>query len=392
MTENIKLLWVGDAVAQTGFARVTHSVLDNLATSETYDINVLGVNHRGDPHDYDYKIWPAGLAGDVLGRNRLAPLIKLVKPDVVVLFNDIWVVNEYLKVLEENEYTGKTVVYFPVDSSGYVEDFVKPLYLADKVLVYTQWGYDTIRAAEFKGDISIVPHGTNREMFFPIEQNKARAELMNLSNEDFIVFNGNRNQPRKRIDLTIKGFCKFAADKPNARLYLHTGLKDVGWPIIPLMQRECKKYGLKDMEYRLIITHPDLSPNNSVPVESLNVIYNTADVGINTSLGEGWGLVSFEQSACGVPQIVPDFSATQELYGNDRGLLLPVERTLTNTSINTEGGLVHEDDVTDLLNKYYYDEELWLQHAAKMFNFISDDRFDWKNIAKIWDRHIRDTL
>ena len=52
--------------------------------------------------------------------------------------------------------------------------------------------------------------------------------------DSFIVFNGNRNQPRKRIDITMKGFARFANGKPNnVKLYLHMGVEDAGcsrWP------------------------------------------------------------------------------------------------------------------------------------------------------------------
>ena len=54
----------------------------------------------------------------------------------------------------------------------------------------------------------------------------------------FIVFNGNRNQFRKRIDITIAAFAKFAKDKPDTQLYLHMGKKDQGWDIMNLFKEE----------------------------------------------------------------------------------------------------------------------------------------------------------
>jgi D-inositol-3-phosphate glycosyltransferase len=37
----------------------------------------------------------------------------------------------------------------------------------------------------------------------------------------------------------------------------------------------------------------------------LNLLRNACDVGINTSMGEGWGLAGFEHGATGAAQIVP---------------------------------------------------------------------------------------
>jgi glycosyltransferase involved in cell wall biosynthesis len=377
------ILWVGDAVTQTGFARVTHSVLDPLAELGTFDIHVLGINHFGDPYDYDYKIWPARLGGDVLGYNRLSDLVNRVKPNLVVLFNDIWVVNNWIKILMDMEYSGSVMTYFPVDSTGFNPDWIRNLYALEKVLVYTEFGKRVIRDAGFKGEVHVVPHGIDTEIFFPIPTEEARSQLSGLGMDDFIVFNGNRNQPRKRIDITVKAFMQFVKDKPDVRLYLHMGMDDLGWDLISLFHREAKKHNIKDAWERLVLTSPDLGPSNAVTVDTLNVIYNTANVGVNTSLGEGWGLVNFEQSACGVPQVVPNFSACGELY-EGRGLTVDPFYNLTAQKINTEGGLVHEDDVAAALDTYYYDEELRHEHAALMYDYIKQPKFDWTNIAQQW--------
>ena len=382
-----KILWVGDACVASGFATVTHSVLDNL---DGYEIYVLGVNYTGEPHDYQYKIWPSRNGMDVLGVTRIASMVEGLKPDVVILFNDLWVIKQYYDVLHKTPKNYKLLTYFPVDGTGYNQEWVDILYDFDGVAVYTEFAKSVVEEAGFHNPIRIIPHGVDRKAFFPVDKKLARAYLSNIPNDWFIVFNGNRNQARKRIDITIKGFCKFAADKPDARLYLHMGLKDVGWDLLPLMDRECKRHGLK-IDERLIITNPELSPRKSVPREHLNIIYNCADVGVNTSLGEGFGLVNFEQSACGVPQIVPDYSACKELY-EGRGLLLPIRQYITAVQINTEGGLVHEDDVAAALDTYYYNRDLAKQHAEAMLSYIDDPKFSWKNVAKQFDDMIQSVL
>jgi hypothetical protein len=77
----------------------------------------------------------------------------------------------------------------------------------------------------------------------PLTLLNAGKEL-GVPEDTFIVFNGNRNQPRKRIDLTIKGFIEFAKDKPDARLWLNMGSKDMGWEIIPLFKRVARDAGM----------------------------------------------------------------------------------------------------------------------------------------------------
>jgi D-inositol-3-phosphate glycosyltransferase len=127
-------------------------------------------------------------------------------------------------------------------------------------------------------------------------------EFMN----SFIVFNGNRNQPRKKIEHTMWAFKEFSKDKDDVKLYLHMGILDAGVNIVELASR----YGFLN---KLILT--TLTPEiPNVPDERLNLIYNATDVGINTSMGEGWGLVNWEHGMAKKPQIVPDYSATKEVW------------------------------------------------------------------------------
>jgi glycosyltransferase involved in cell wall biosynthesis len=92
----------------------------------------------------------------------------------------------------------------------------------------------------------IIGHGTDFEKFFPLDKHVCRKEL-GVPEDAFIVFNGNRNQPRKRIDLTLKAFIKFAKDKYDTRIWLNMGSKDLGWEIIPLFKRIARDEGFDEV-------------------------------------------------------------------------------------------------------------------------------------------------
>src|SRR4030095_984294 len=124
---------------------------------------------------------------------------------------------------------------------------------------------------------------------------------------------------RKRVDLTVRGFARFAAGKSaNVRLCLHHAIMDEA------SDRQLRSWihdcGLTD--------RVTLNPfgNRIVSDDELNLLYNACDVGINTAMGEGWGLVSCEHGAAGAAQIVPDHSACGELW-RDKGELIPLERS-----------------------------------------------------------------
>lgn len=78
-------------------SRVAHGLLKRLPVT-AYEIHHLAVNYKGDPHDVPWKVYPAGLRGDVYGVRRLGELIDRVDPHIVFLHNDPWVIAEYLKV------------------------------------------------------------------------------------------------------------------------------------------------------------------------------------------------------------------------------------------------------------------------------------------------------
>ena len=98
----------------------------------------------------------------------------------------------------------------------------------------------------------------------------------------FIVLNANRNQPRKRIDTTIRAFALFARGKPaGVNLFLHMGVEDAGWNVVTLARR----YGVED---RLLMSSLNKTIQG-VSQQQLNRVYNACDVGLNTSTAEGLG-------------------------------------------------------------------------------------------------------
>jgi hypothetical protein len=58
-----RFLWVGDAVAPTGFSRVTHALCDRLR--DAFDIVIYGLNFRGALHPHNYTILKAASATDL---------------------------------------------------------------------------------------------------------------------------------------------------------------------------------------------------------------------------------------------------------------------------------------------------------------------------------------
>jgi D-inositol-3-phosphate glycosyltransferase len=386
-----KILYVGDAFVQTGFGRVAEYLLPALA--KEHEVHVLATNWHG---DYDaeaikYKSYPAMAHGsDPFGSHRIAELVQTIKPDLVWVTNDLWIgINLWQAVKPFKESIGfKFFVYTPIDSYGLFPELNASVSEWDGLATYTEFGKEELLKMGYEKPIGIIPHGTDFTQFFPIDPLECRKEL-GVPADVFIVFNGNRNQPRKRIDLTVKGFIEFAKDKPDARLWLNMGAKDMGWEIIPLFKRVARDAGY-DPAGKLILTSPHFSTHNCLPIEKLNKVYNSADIGINTCIGEGWGLVNTEHAAAGVAQVVPDHTSLKEIF-NDIPRI-DCNGSETDRNYGLERLLPDPSSLAEILTSYYEDRNALTAASNWCYERIHEKQFTWSVITKKMLRIVEEVL
>lgn len=376
-----KILWYGDAVSNTGFARVTHSILEQL--EKDHEIVVVGINYDGDPHNYPYKIYPAGTINhpDRFGFGRLADIVNKEDPDFVIALNDIWILNQVWERIHFLKSTKKFkfIAYFPVDSEYYDDSMLNNIKAWDFAITFTINSAQRLISQGINTTaIGVIPHGVDKKRFAPMDKREAR-EALGMPQDTFIVFNGNRNQPRKRIDLTIKAFAKFAVKHEKSALYLHMSQKDMGWDVIPLFQREMRRYGM-DPTNRLMMTSADINYLKAPDDEVLNRIYNAVDVGINTSDGEGWGLVSFEHASCRKPQIVPNHTACKDIWA-EKGLLIDVAEWYVDKDLAVERGVVSTQHAAELLTLLAQSQVKYDEVAEQCFAETQQEIYDWSRIA-----------
>ena len=387
-----KILWSGDAVATTGFARVTENLITRL--KDKFEIVVLANNHWGDPCwlDKDFKIYPSSnrFAQEPFGVQRIREVTEKEKPDIVFAVNDMWILNNLYAQIKEHHERGdfKFVAYTPMDSYGWtgaLKDFSEKW---DNLVVYTEFGAKEFFYAGVKRPVTVIPHGITRDQFYPLDKQECRKKL-GIPEDSFIIFNGNRNQARKRIDITIDAFAQFAVDKPDAKLYLHMGMKDQGWDVMSLFGREMTKRGI-DPNGRIIMTTKNAQPP-AVPVEMLNVIYNSADISINTTKGEGHGLVNHESAACRVAQVVPSHTSCKEIFEGAAPLIdncfLDVD-----VNFNRDMPVPSAEHLAEIMTDLYNDRELLDRVADDCYKRAIDEKYQWDNIAEQFAGVFEDVL
>ena len=382
-----RLLWIGDAAVSSGFARATHYTLETLR--KTWDVQVLGINYDGDPHTFPYPIYTCRgrFGGDAFGIKRSSELVELLKPDLVVVQSDPWNFPQYCKRIDN---AVPVVGAVAVDGKNCRGDLLNGLSMA---IFWTEFGKHEACIGGYQGRTAVVPLGVDLNIYTPGDRKLAR-DAANLSKhfaarghaEPFIVGNVNRNQPRKRLDLTIEYFAEWVKSYKidDAYLYLHVApTGDPGYDVGQLM----KYYGLQN---RLIHAEPEIG--HGVPEAALVNTYRTFDVQLSTTQGEGFGLTTFEGMACGIPQIVPDWSALGELC-RDAAVLAPCPTTcVTPNNINAIGGVANKHAVVEALDALYRSKEMRDDYTAAGLARVREPRFRWENIGQAFSDAIDDMI
>jgi D-inositol-3-phosphate glycosyltransferase len=368
-----KLLWVGDAVVSSGFARATHHILNTVR--EQWGVEVLGINYLGDPHAHPYPIFPCYPGGDAFGVKRVRNLVEARKPDLIVIQQDPWNFPAYLKELKGL----RTPVVGAVAVDG-KNCRGKALEGLAHAIFWTKFGEEEARAGGWTGPSSVIPLGVDLRVYRPLTHELARKELgldQKLPSDAFIVGNVNRNQPRKRLDLTVEYFCRWVAehDVRNAYLYLHVApTGDRGYDLAQLAHY----YGLQK---RLILATPEIG--YGVTEESMALVYNSFSLQVSTTQGEGWGLTHQEGMACGAPQIAPDWSALGEWGAEGAMQLIPCPTTsVTPDKINVVGGVPDREAFVEALQAIYCDPQRLTLLAQRGYRKVLQPEYRWENIGR----------
>ncbi|MGK9237364.1 hypothetical protein KXS07_37130 [Inquilinus limosus] len=392
-------------MAPTGLARVAEALLRRLG--DAFDIAQLGSNYDGDPHSLPWPVYQARRERDIHGTRRLGPLIAKLKPDLVWIINDLDVVALYLDALGDARPLPPIVAYCPLEAGPVDPALLDRLAGLTRLVLYTEFAKAAVEAARARRArrqggtvpfpaLEVVPHGIDTAAFHPIsgtvdrpvpDRPRARAAVWPQRPElqdAFIVLNANRNQPRKQIDVTLRGFALFARDKPpSVQLCLHMGRKDLGWDIPTLA-------GHLGLGPRLIFDGRWLGTPR-LDDATLNRLYNACDVGLNTANAEGWGLVAFEHAATGAAQVVPGFSAPGEIWRGAAELLEP-SVTLHHPALSFEEKIIAPETVAAALERLYRDPELRAERARQAYAVATDPRYAWNTLAARWRRVLGETL
>jgi len=409
------ILFLGDAVVSSGFAKSTHSVC-NYLFYHGWDVRVCGMNYYGqhmtaeDHARYPYPIHPAfdpvhGPSSPD-GSTLLPRLIYDYRPDIVVIQQDPWNIPTYTRAIDQafsaiDRATPPIVGFLAVDGANQAG---MPLNRLAAVATWTQYGLSELRSGGYTGPGYVIPLGVDTEVFRPLDRQAVRRKFAEsvrampgkLADDidietTFIVGFVGRNQPRKRIDLLLQSFSEWIrgihGNEPvaNAMLVLHVGpTGDTGFDI-PSLVRYWKLDG------RTIVYTPEIGQGETE--EWLCELYNTFDLFATCTQGEGFWLPGFEAAACGVPIVAPRYSAISELFGRS-AMMAECVSTIASAPINgamsTLGGLVSIIHFVEILNKMYSARSLRDGIAENCLRLSSE--YSWQSTGCHFEQMLRAIL
>jgi glycosyltransferase involved in cell wall biosynthesis len=383
-TEKQRLLVIGDGASATGFSRVLSSIIPHLTGK--YEVHHFALSYTGPMFQPEsgYTVYPNVVRGDGFGVEQLPPLVKKIRPHLALILNDPWFMPFHHTLFSTQDPPVPVVLYTAIDNEVQDAYNFEDLGYAGRIVVFTDFAKQVISDLSAKypslyfPPLEVIPHGidTGRfHMLVPGDRGKSREAARDVLFYDrpwlrnqFIVLNANKNQERKRIDITMEGFAKFARGKSDVKLYLHMGMQMMYYDVKALIE----KFSLAG---KVILTseeptHPDVSDHE------LNILYNACDVGLNTAGAEGWGLVSFEHAATGVAQIVPGHTACTGIW-QDAALLLETECE----SSPQQQYKVRPESVHRSLDRLYRDSRLLTLVGDACYTRVTSAQYRWENIA-----------
>lgn len=321
------------------------------------------------------------------GFEEMIDIVPKFNPDICVVFNDPRIVTatvEKLKVVQLQK-KFKIIVYADQVYVGQPREYITYLNEnVDHVIAFTPFWEEIIKEQGVTRPTSFLCHGFNKMSHYPVPKSIVRP-FFGVNQDDFVVINMNRNTPRKRWDVCMAAFAEVVHRKPNDPIKLAIATGVVGaWNLIEIYETELKRWNIPlhiGMSRLIIIENPQ-----SLSDDVTNMLNNLADIGINTSSGEGWGLCSSEAMGLGIPQIVANVGGHKEFCSNeDSTIIEPCLNIHIDASIDPvvrgEAQLCHPSAFAQAIITYYDDRKLLNLHGVRGRKKMLEN-YNWCEISK----------
>lgn len=354
----IKLLYIAD-IHYTGYGTASINLLKKFPVNK-YEISYFGINQTNSNYINVFKnelpnindiTMVSTIEYDeselydrkIRGYNDLMDVVERIKPDIVVSLNDIDILLAHFKIIRKSDYYVnnsnkiKLIGYIPIDCKDFPKGFFSELENnIDILMTLNNFSRREIEKTGFNKQIYVLEHAINSEYYYKMNKLECRNKLWgDKYNDYFIIINYNKAQIRKRIDITINATYELYK-KYNKVLLI---CKESNNELI----KEVEKFNDPKFKEQVIFINDMKYPSD------LNILFNTADIGINTAMGEGWGLVSCEHALCEIPQLVGKNTSQPEIFEDSKYIM-----TETKSRDDAESNNLERSYAKIIIAKYIY--------------------------------------
>lgn len=353
----MRIVLVSTHVDQTtGYSKVSYNLVKQLGTLapkvKTFHFGFQRHPNRANIRKYPDGVTPYDAAANEdpreegFGYNKIHEYLEMVNPDVVMIYNDPYTIAKFIESMKHERGKSPYKLWLYVDQvyTGIAPALIEILHKhADRVYCFTKtWKEKFLEYGPFP-DIRILGHAVDATTFSCMSDEARRGLRANMGvpPDAILMLNANRNSQRKRLDLNVAGFVELLKKNPTKPYYLiiasnlnpQTGAH---YDIQRIYMEELKEHGMDFQAFARRLLLIDTSPPNVWTDEGINQLYNLADIGINTSDGEGFGLCQLEHMYTGAPQVVTDVGAYRDFLNKDVAEFVP-----TNGRFYFAGGMPH---------------------------------------------------
>ena len=327
----------------TGYSKVSANLVKQLATLSP-KVKTFHFGFQRHPSRASMRKYPDGVTSydaaaneepkeEGFGYNKIREYLEMVQPDVVMIYNDAYTIARFIESMKHDRLTSPYKLWLYVDQvyTGIAPPLIDILHKhADRIYCFTEiWKKRFLEYGPFS-DVRVLEHAVDPTVFANVSEDAKKSLRNNMGvPADAIVFlNANRNSQRKRIDLTVAGFVGLLKADPTTPYYLivasnlqpQTGAY---YDVMRIFIEELKDRGLDIQTFVRRLLLVDTSPPNVWSDEAINQLYNVADIGINTSDGEGFGLCQLEHMYTGAPQVVTDVGSYKTFLDDSNAEFIP---------------------------------------------------------------------
>ena len=398
MTKKIKVLTLSDhPLSPSGVGTQTKYVIEALLKTGKFEILSLGgaIKHHDytprmvDPWGSDWKIIPVDGYGT---QEMIRSVLRNEKPDILWMMTDprfyewLWQIENEIRPL-------CPIVYYHVWDNFPAPHFNAKFYNSNDMIVsISKLTHEIVKEVSPHVPCKYIPHAVREDVFCLLsdeERINLKQQHLGEDKDKFVAFWNNRNARRKQSG-TLLFWWKEWLDKRDlhqkAQLIMHTEPKD---PHGQDLSHIVKQLGLDSDRQVLFSTQ-------KIPLEQMGSLYSLADVTINISDAEGFGLATMESLSCGTPIIANMTGGLQEQVigaeGENGVAIFPASKSVIGSQ---QVPYIYEDRISKesflaAMDKIYLIDEESRRELGKQGHRHVRQNYSFDNFEKQWVKTMLD--